>query len=285
MRHESQPLAITYSLLAALSYASLALLIQTAEKFLPNAVLIFFRQFFGLLILLPMIPIKLGSFKEVKTKVFPLHMLRAFASLSSMFCLYFALRYLPLTDAVLLTYTRPLFIPIVVYLWFQQKWTKNTWSGLLVGFLGIILILRPDQEIFNIASLVGLAAGLFGAIAFTSIRRLTRTEPAERITFFYMALSLPLAAVPLANNWQTPTIYGWGFLALIGLFAVFYQLFLSRAYRHAKAFKVGSLLYSSVAFAYLFDFFLGRKEIPYTAVIGIILIVFGSIIALRDQPK
>lgn len=283
MRHESSSLAITYSLLAACSYAILAFLIQKAEGFLPNPVLIFFRQFFGLLILLPIIPIKLGKFKELKTKVFPLHMLRAFASLSSMFCLYFALRYLPLTDAVLLTYTRPLFIPIVVYLWFQQKWTRNTWSGLLVGFLGVILILRPGEKIFDVASLVGLAAGLLGAIAFTTIRRLTRTEPAERITFYYMALSLPLASIPLANSWQTPTPYGWGFLVLIGLVAIIYQLFLARAYRHAKAVKVGSLLYSSVAFAYLFDFFLGNKNIPLTAIIGMILIVFGSVIALRDQ--
>lgn len=283
MRRASTPLAVTYSLLAAFSYAFLAFLIQTAEKFLPNPVLIFFRQFFGLLILLPIIPLKLGGFRELKTKVFPLHMLRAFASLSSMFCLYFALRYLPLTDAVLLTYTRPLFIPLVVYFWFQKKWTRNTWSGLVVGFLGVILILRPDEKLFDIASLVGLAAGLLGAIAFTTIRRLTKSEPAERITFFYMALSIPLASIPLATSWQTPTLYGWGFLIVIGGVAIIYQLFLARAYRHAKAVKVGSLLYSSVAFAYLFDFFLGRQEIPLTAIIGMILIIFGSVLALRDQ--
>jgi len=285
MRREHTPLAITYSLLAAFTYAFLAFLVQTAEGILPNSVLIFFRQFFGLLFLLPIIPIKLGSFKKLKTKVFPLHMLRAFASLSAMFCLYYALRHLPLTDAVLLTYTRPLFIPIIVFLWFQQKWTRNTWTGLIIGFLGVLLILRPDKHLLDVASLMGLAAGLLGAIAFTTIRRLTRTEPSERITFYYMALSLPVASIPLAMQWEKPTPYGWGFLAVIGLFAVVYQLLLTRAYRHAKAVKVGSLLYSSVAFAYLFDFFLGKKDIPLTAIIGMILIVFGSVIALRDQKS
>lgn len=283
MRHESTPLAITFSLLAAFSYATLAYLIKMAEQELPNPVLIFFRQFFGLLILLPIIPAKLGSFKKVKTKVFPLHLLRTFASLSSMFCLYFALRYLPLTDAVLLTYTRPLFIPIVVYFWFQKRWTKNTWVGLLIGFLGVVLILRPDEQILDAASLMGLAAALLGAIAFTTIRRLTKTDPSERITFYYMALSIPLAAIPLIIRWQTPTLIQWGILVLIGGVAVIYQLFLSRAYRHAPAVKVGSLLYSSVAFAYLFDFFLGNKAIPLIALIGMALIVVGSILALRDQ--
>ncbi|QVL57300.1 MAG: DMT family transporter [Simkaniaceae bacterium] len=285
MRTESTPLAVTFSLLAAFSYALLAYLIQTAEHILPNSVLIFFRQLFGLLILLPLIPLKLGSYSKLKTKIFPLHLLRTFASLSSMFCLYFALRYLPLTDAVLLTYTRPLFIPIIVFLWFQTKWTKNTYLGLLIGFLGIVLILRPGLMTFNLASLGAIASAFFGAIAFTTIRRLTKSEPSERITFYYMALSLPLALVPLGRNWETPTPMGWGFLVLIGAVALAYQLFLSRAYRHAKAVKVGSLLYSSVAFAYLFDFFLGKKELPLIALAGMVLIIIGSILALREQKK
>jgi drug/metabolite transporter (DMT)-like permease len=285
MRKESTKLAITFSLLAAFFYTILAFTIKFTEQYLPNSVLIFFRQLIGLIILLPIIPLKLGSYKALKTKVFPLHMLRVFASLSAMFCLYFALRYLPLTDAVLLTYTRPLFIPFVVYLWFRKKWTRNTWIGILVGFLGVVLILDPDKMIINIASLVGLGAGMFGAIAFTTIRRLTRTEPSERITFYYMALSLPLAAFPMANAWQMPTLFEWGLLIIIGALAVIYQLFLSRAYRHAKAVKVGTLLYSSVAFAYLIDFATGKHILPFTAIIGIILIVVGSIVALRDQKQ
>ena len=277
MRNESTPLAVTFALLAYL--------IQTAEETLPNSVLIFFRQFFGLLILLPIIPMKLGSFSKLKTKVFPLHFLRAFASLSSMFCLFYALRYLPLTEAVLLTYTRPLFIPIIVFFWFQQKWTKHTCLGLAIGFIGVVLILHSGQMIFNIASMAAIAAAFLGGIAFTTIRRLTKTEPSERITFYYMALSLPLALIPLGANWETPTPIGWGFLVLIGAIAVMYQLFLSRAYRHAKAVKVGSLLYSSVAFAYLFDFFLGKKELPLIAIGGMALIVIGSFFALREQKK
>ena len=85
MRKESTPLAITFSLLASFTYALLAYLIQTAEQILPNSVLVFFRQFFGLLILLPMIPYKLGSYSKLKTTIFPLHLLRTFASLTSRF--------------------------------------------------------------------------------------------------------------------------------------------------------------------------------------------------------
>lgn len=283
MRQENTPLAIFYSLSAAFCYALLAYLIKLTEQHLPNPVIIFFRQAFSFCLLMPLIPLKLGSFKKLKTACFQLHLLRTFASLSAMFCMYFALRFLPLVDAVLLTYTRPLFIPIVVYFWFRKKWTRNTWWGLIVGFLGVLVILRPDERIFNIASLVGLAAGMFGSIAFTTIRRLTKTEPSERILFYYLAISLPLSSVPLATGWSTPSLYEWGLLALIGGAATIYQMFLTRAYRYAKAFKVGSLLYSSVVFAWIFDIVMGDSSLEIVQIVGIVLIALGSYIALREQ--
>ena len=252
MRKDSTPLAISYSLSAAFCYALLAYLIKLTEHHLPSPTIIFFRQALSLIIIMPFIPSKVGSYKKLKTKCFHLHLLRVFASLSAMFCLYFALSYLPLVDAVLLTYTRPLFIPIVVYFWFRKKWTKNTWWGLFIGFLGILIILRPDEKIFDVASIVGLGAGMFGSVAFTAIRRLTRTEPSERILFYYLALSLPITAIPLATGWKTPNAFEWSLLAGIGIIATIYQMLLTRAYRHAQAFKIGSLLYSSVVFAWFF---------------------------------
>jgi len=284
MRRDSTPHAITYSLSAAFCYALLAYLIKMTEQFLPNPMIIFFRQAFSFMLVMPLIPFKIGSYKKLKTNCFHLHLLRAFASLAAMFCLYFSLRYLPLVDAVLLTYTRPLFIPIVVYLWFRKKWTKSTWWGLIVGFLGVLIILRPDEKIFDIASLVGLAAGMFGSIAFTSIRRLTKTEPSERILFYYLALSLPIASVPLATGWKTPTLFEWGLLLVIGAVATVYQMFLTRAYRYAKAFKIGSLLYSSVVFAWFFDLILGEGTLKLIEIAGILLVALGSYIALRE-PK
>lgn len=283
MRKESMSLAITFSLLASLCYATLAFLIKITEHYLPNPMIIFFRQAISFCILMPLLPLRIGSYRNLKTDCFHLHLLRAFSSIAAMFCLYFAIRYLPLMDAVLLSYTRPLFIPIVVYLWFRKKWTKNTWIGLCVGFLGVVLILKPDEALFDVAALVGLAAGMFGSIAFTTIRRLTKTEPPDRILFYFLAISLPLTSIPLAGAWQTPTLHEWGLLAVIGIGATFYQMFLTRAYRHAKAVKVGSLLYSSVIFAWIFDFFLGSGQVSLAAVIGMTLIIFGSFIALYES--
>ena len=282
MRKNNPRLAIIYSLLASFFFAFIAYLIKIAEHHLSNGMVMFFRQFLSFCFLFPFIPRQIGSFSNLKTSCFQLHLVRVFSSLSAMFCLFFAIRYLPLVDAVLLAYTRPLFIPIVVYFWFKKKWTKNVWFGLITGFIGVILILRPDNKVFDIAALVGLGGGMFGAIAFTTIRRLTKTEPAERILFYYLALSLPFTSVLLAAEWTTPTLFDWGILLAIGFIGTIYQMLLTRAYQYAKAFKVGSLLYSSVIFAYLFDLVLGTSSIDFIAFFGIILIALGSFIALRE---
>ena len=285
MRKANTPLAIIFSVSAALVYACLALLIQYAEAGLSNSMLVFFRQLIGFCCFLPFMAMNNKKNLQLKTNQLSLYLLRTFCNLSAMFCFYFALRYLPLTDAVLLSYTRPLFIPIIVYFWFHKKWNRPIWYGLFMGFIGVLIILKPDHKLFDIAALIGLASALFGAIAFTTLRRLTKTESSKQILFYYFTLSIPIAAVPLLVNWTNPTLNQWGLLCLIGLGGALYQILLTRAYQCAKAFKVGSLLYSSVIFAWIFDQIIGKQAITWTPLLGIFLIIFGSITALKEETS
>ena len=283
MRKHKPVLAIVFALGAACVYAFLALMVKITEKQVPNEMVVFFRQLFSLLTISAIFPFKKVSFKSLKTEKFPLHLLRAFCSLSAMYCLYYAIKHIALVDAILLSYTRPLFIPIVVYLWFRKKWTKSTWIGLLLGFAGILFILKPGQMQFNIAAIIALASGMFGGIAFTIIRRLTKTEPADRIVFYYLAISMPIAVVPMLPTLMTPSPYMWGMLVLVGLGGAAYQMLLTRAYQYAKAYKVGSLLFSSVIFAAILDYFWNGTIIGYVSVIGVILICIGSYIAMKES--
>lgn len=256
-----------------------------ATKGTSSEVAVFFRQVFSIITLSPLLFFEKKGVKTLKTKQFPLHFMRAFASLASMYCLFYALKYLPLVDALLLSYTRPLFIPLVVFLWFKKKWTKNTWLGLITGFLGVALILKPDSFHFDVPALVGLGSGLFGAVAFTAIRRLTRTESANTILFYYFAISLPVAAFPLARCWKTPDAKTWILLAVLGVLGTIYQQTMTRAYQYAQAHKVASILYSTIIFGAIFDWWRGEFSLDYISVIGIVLIVIGTLITLRQKDK
>jgi drug/metabolite transporter (DMT)-like permease len=282
MRWDNPKLAVIYSLIAAFLYALGGFLVQAFARDIPNPMIVFFRIVFSLIFLIPLLIKELPSAKALKTTSFPLHMLRTFTSLTAMYCLFYALKFLPLVDVLLLTYTRPLFIPIIVYIWFGKKWTKRTFLGLIIGFLGVVLILKPTTTIFNIASLIGLASGLFGALAFTTIRRLTKNEVPEKILFYYLTLSLPITAAALVEGWIPMSWHIFLVLLAIGFVAVLYQICLTRAYRHAKAFKVGSLLYSTIVFGAIFQgiFF---RDLPLDVVsyVGAALIFLGSTIVMR----
>ncbi len=286
MRQHKPSLAVLFSLLAGLFYAFLAFVIKLSFQHQGVPLIVFFRQLFSLFFLVLLFPLSPKKERTLKSTKFPLHLLRAFASTSGLVCFYIAIKHLSLSDAVMLSYTRPLFIPFVVYLWSGKLGKKNLWIGLLMGFLGVILILKPDGNVFNFASIVGLCSGILGAIAFTTIRKLTKTEPPNRIIFYYLTISLCLVALPLLLTWQTPSVTDWVSLALVGLIAIAYQSFLTRAYQYASAPIVGSLLYSAVFFSFCFDFISGGgSSITLVEIIGAILIAVGSVISLRNQKE
>lgn len=284
MRSENTKLAITYGILAAFFYTVLGTLMKLCEqRGSTNETLVFFRQLIGLLALSPILITK-SRRRAIFTTTRPiLHIIRAVASLLSMYCLVFALKYLPIVDALMISYARPLFLPLILLLWFRKRWSKITFIGILIGFVGVALILKPDKQMFDIAALVGLASALFGAVSFTCIRKLTRTDSPDTILIYYLVLSIPLATLPLFFNWKTPTAMDYLMFFIIGICGLIYQMTLTRAYQHAKAFKVSSILYSTVIFAAIFDWFLGDFSLDLAGAFGILFIFIGNMITLNQK--
>lgn len=287
MHKDHMGLAILYALLAAFFYTTMGVLVKVGEQTLPNEMVVFFRQLFAIVLFTPIFFIKMntGRKKSYRPKRFPLYLVRTFSSIAATYCLFYAIAKLPLVDAILLSYTRPLFLPIVAYLWRGKRWSKNVWFGLLIGFLGVLLILKPTERVFDVATLVGLAAGFFGAIAFITIRRQTKTEPSEKILFYYLLLSMPITALPMAGVWKSINMQQLWLMLAIGLVAMLYQLMMTKAYQRAKAYKVASLLYSTVIFAALFDWWTQKQFLDYISAIGIALILIGSVFSLTKMSR
>lgn len=276
-------LVIVYSLLAALCYAALGLVIKFSTTQLPNEVIVFFRQIFGILTLLPVIAREQSQGRSIATHRMHLHLLRAVVSIAAMYALFYALKYLPVTDALTLSYTRPLFIPLVVWLWMGKKMSGKVWWGLAVGFLGVITVLRPNCQIFHWSMLVGLLSGAFGAVAVVTVRKLTKTESPTNIIFYYLLVSIPIAFLPMVFSWQMPTPLMWGILLIIGILGTLYQSFLTCAYQNGHTSKVASVLYSAVVFALVFDWIFMGQVIGLMSLLGIALICAGCILVVSDK--
>ena len=234
-------------LASGLLFPAMGALVKHMSAQLPNEMVVFFRSVMGLLALLPWVLHR--GVGQLKTKKLGGHLWRGLAGVSAMYCYFYAIAHLPLAEAVLLNYSTPLFIPFIAALWLGEQVSMRLWAAIGVGFAGIVLILKPGLGMFTPVSLIGLASGMFGALAMVSIRRLSKTEPTLRIVFYFSVVCTAVSAVPLAWRWQTPDPGLWTLLMLMGALASLAQLLLTRAYSHAPAAQVGPFTYSTVVFA------------------------------------
>ncbi len=179
----NQPLAgALFVLSASLTFAALGALIKVVSTSLSNENVVFFRNLCALIFILPWIWYKRPR-GGIKTAFFKLHLLRTLTGLGAMYCFFYAIAHLQLSEACLLASTAPLFIPVVAYLWIREPVAQKVQVAIIIGFIGIVLILKPGLGVFQPIEIVGLAAGVFVALAMVSIRRMSTSEPTIRIVF------------------------------------------------------------------------------------------------------
>lgn len=266
---------------SAFFFAAMSAAVKAASHSLPNTMVVFFRNAVSLVALLPL-ALRHGP-ARLKTRHLREHLVRALFGLAAMYCFFYAISRLRLADAVLLNYTLPLFLPAIERLWLGEPIPRRLWPPLAVGFLGILLILKPGIGVFQPVALVALAAAVLAAVAQVGIRRLTATEPTTRIVFYFAAIATAVSALPLAATWQTPSGAAWIALLASGLLATAGQLLLTRAYAAAPAGQVGPFLYTSVVFSGVLDWAIWGTTLDGLFVVGAALVVGAAILALRTR--
>jgi drug/metabolite transporter (DMT)-like permease len=268
---------------AGLLFAAMGAAIKLAARELPNAMVVFFRNAVGLAVLLPWL---LPAGREgLRTRDVRGHLARGVAGLAAMYCFFYAIAHLKLATAVLLNQSVPLFLPLVGRVWLGERVPDRLWRVLALGFAGILIVLRPGTDIFAAASLVGLLSAMLGAVAQVGIRRLTRTEPASRIVF-YFALIGTLGGLPLALlSWRPPSGTMWAIVLVMGVLATLGQIEMTKAYSHAPAALVGPFIFVGPIFAGLFDWWIWRVLPDRLFLLGGVLVVMAAVLTLRGEAR
>jgi len=264
---------------AGLLFAAMGVSVKVAARSVPNEMVVFFRNASGLIALLPWL--LRGGMPNLATKHLHLHLLRALSGLAAMYCFFYALGRLHLAEAVLLNYTMPLFIPFVALIWLRERIPGQIIGAIVLGFVGILLILKPGPTLFASAAPIGLVSGMLAAVAMVTIQRLTRTEPTTRIVFYFGLIATAVSAVPLAWRWQTPPPAAWLPLLTSGVFATGGQLLLTRGYAHAPAAQLGPFIYLAVVFAGLLGWGLWQEVPDALSLTGMVVVCLAGAMALR----
>ncbi len=279
--YHNQPLAgALFMISASLLIALVGALVKNVSSSLNNEMIVFLRNFFVMLCVLPLI--RRGNHpSSIRTDCFHLHLLRGFAGLFAMYCFFYALSRIPLSAAFLLLSTSPLFIPIIAWIWLREPVAAPVRIAIATGFLGVLFILQPGVGIFDPAALVGLGAGMLSAMAMVTIRRMSTTEPAIRILFYFTLVSALVSIFPLVWAWQTPDPAALLLMVLVGLLATAGQYLLTRGYSLAPAAQVGPFTYTNVVFATFIGWIVWGETLNILAWAGAALICIAGIIASR----
>lgn len=269
---------VLFAVISAFSFAAMSVFVKKIGTDLPTSMPIFFRFAISFILLLPWV-LRSRSFQ------FKVHHpwrygTRILSALLALFLMFYALKFIPLVNALLLNNTAPLFVPIIAYFLTGAKTPHKAGLGILIGFVGIALILKPNHQIFSIASCIALVSGILAALAIVEMRIVSKTSSVTQMLFYYFLVSTIVSGVVAVFQWQTPTTQIWLWLLGIGVFGTIYQVFATLAYVTAPVRLMSPLMFFIVIFGGLFDWLLWHHIPDMLTIIGSVVIIVGSIITI-----
>lgn len=276
---------LLFAVFASILSGVTASLIRWTEA-APLWTIVFFRFAIGTLILLPFLYYqdKLHiTYQSVRR-----HLTRALFGLTSMTCFFYAIVKLSLINAITLLNTAPLFLPLLLFFYKRKIVPPMRMLALFIGFIGIVIILRPSENIHSAYALVGLFSGFCLACVQVIIRNLSKTEPIEAILMHFFIISTVISFFPMIYFWE-PIAYPelWLNFLLISVASLLYQFCFAKSLGIAKVTKVGAVNYLAVPFGGLFGWWF-FQEVPSLWILGGTgLIVCGGVIAILSKrvPK
>ena len=261
---------------AAFLFSIMGVCIRYASHSVDNATIVFFRNFIGLFIFVPLLLNKGVSF--FKTEKLWMHTWRSVVGLTAMYGFFYAIANLKLSNAMVFTYSSPIFIPLIAWLFLKEKITLSMLIAAGMGLLGVLCVAKPDSGMFNLMSGIGLGASFLAAMAFVTVRALTATEPPERIVFYFCLIGSLISMLPMFWLWRPYSLRELSLLIAAGLLANISQLFLSNAYKLAPAGQIGPVNYIAIIFAGIWGYLFWQELPDGLSLVGFSLILTAILI-------
>jgi drug/metabolite transporter (DMT)-like permease len=241
----------------------------------------FFRCLFGLVFILPWI-VRSGPLL-LRSRNRGFFLLRAGVGLVSMATWFYGITVVPLATATAVNFTAPLFATVAAALVLHEDVRLRRWSAVVIGFAGVLVIMRPASAPLDVNLLLLLLSAATAAMNNITVKFLARTETPSRIVAFFMVYLTPLSLIPALFVWQWPAPST--FLALIGLggLGTIAHLSVARALAAADASACAPFEFARLPFAALIGFACFGEITDLWTWVGAAIIAVSSIyVAYRE---
>lgn len=243
--------------------------------------------FFRTLVSLPLIALLThfgGGLRKLRTRRPGVHLIRGLIYTGTMGCFVLGLTMLPLAEATAIAFAAPLFVTLLSVPLLGERVDGPVMAASLLGFAGVLVIVRPGGESFHPGALAMLGAAVFYALLMVTSRRYGGREHLWAMVFYMNLVPLVIAALTLPLVWQTPYPEHWPAFLAAGVFGVGATACITMAFRHAPAAIAAPFDYTAMLWAVLLGWwFWGEMPDLWVFVGSALIIGSGLAIAYHDR--
>ncbi|MCV3242577.1 DMT family transporter [Mesorhizobium sp. ZC-5] len=239
------------------------------------------RSIGAFIILGPMIA-RQGTAKLFRMERLDLQILRVVVTTLDTALFYAAVVYLPLADVMSFYMAGPIYVAALSHFLLGEKVGWRRWAAILIGFCGVIIMLRPSSAALSLSSIFALVGSLSFALAIILSRQLRGTSDTTLVTWQTLG-SLVVGGALTLGSWQTPSALDFGAMLLLGIVSCGAHLMITRALKLAPASTLAPLHYTLLLWAVVFGlvFF---NDVPSSRIlVGSAIIVLAGLFIFHRQ--
>ncbi len=267
---------------SAICFSIMALCVKYASTSLSPFQIVFFRSFFGLLMVLPFIRRKKVSlWGEERFKLTA----RGVCGFGALVLHFYTIAKLDLGLAVMLNYTAPIFTVILSVFLLKERPSLLLFLLILLSFAGVVLLNTRSAEAWSPAVWLALLSSVFAAFAYLSIRTIRNRESPYTVIFYFTLISTA-GSLFFLKEWKWPDLGSWGLIAGVVIFSFYGQVWMTTALRRAPAYLVTPFSYLHPVLSFAYGWLLWGNAVTWITASGIFLIVgSGSLISYFETRR
>ena len=256
--------------------------VKGLNNYFPVWEVIFFRAISGLIISF----ILIGYFgvNKIKTKKPVRHFIRAFSAVGCVVFYFFGLKYLFLSENVAIVHSAPILAAVLAVPILGEKLGIKRSTAIFLGFIGVIIIVKPGSNLFQLVSLLPFISAIFMASVYLSTRSLMNTESSVAIIFYYSLSLFVTSLFFFPKDFVLPSLVQLIFLMSLGIVGSLGHFFLSQAAKFADVVVIAPFEYSSFVFVGIMGYYFYDEVPGISIILGVLLIIISGVyIAYREH--
>lgn len=263
--------AFIYKSLSVLFFVLMSVCIKATGDHIPVFQVVFFRNFFALLPLIFFIYFLKLNFRSINN--YKLHIARAFIGITAMSLFFISIRYVPLVEMQTISYSSVFFISILSIFFLGEKIGYRRIIAIFIGFIGVLIILKPSTELFSNYSVLPLIASLFLSMAVIVLKKILLTNNNILSVWVFTVLCTIISLFFYNENWVWPNNLDMSFMVASGILGFIAQICLTKSFQLADASILAPIDFSSVIWSFSLGYIFFGELISSDVLIGGLIII------------